>query len=171
MYRDEPLFFVGRRSELDSLALLSGEKTSYRARDCCCLAVARGYPREGGNGLHLVTKDRSTCLQRILYEVVPGGSNRRAEMVSTNITIVVRVTRAITSAVQDSKGDWSDGKRPTLLVFQRRREFADEERPDTDLLMEPAVKRGSRSTFCCIRRVDYSKAFVFYTPNIWRRMT
>ena len=84
-------------------------------------------------------------------------------MVSTNITIVVRVTRAITSAVQDSKGDWSDGKRPTLLVFQRRREFADEERPDTDLLMEPAVKRGSR--------VDYSKAFVFYTPNIWRRMT
>ena len=69
-------------------------------------------------------------------------------MVSTNITIVVRVTRAITSAVQDSKGDWSDGKRPTLLVFQSRREFADEERPDTDLLMEPAVKRGSRSTFC-----------------------
>ena len=149
MYWDEPLFFVGRRSELDSLALLSGEKTSYCARDCCCLAVARGYPREGGNGLHLVTKDRSACLLRILYEVVPGGSNRQAEMVSTNITIVVRVTRAITSAVQDSKGDWSDGKRPTLLVFQRRREFADEERPDTDLLMEPAVKRGSRSTFCC----------------------
>ena len=89
-----------------------------------------------------MTKDRSACLQRILYEVVPGGSNRRAEMVSTNTTIVVRVTRAITSAVQDSKGDWSDGKRPTLLVFQRRREFADEERPDTDLLMEPRCQEG-----------------------------
>ena len=95
-----------------------------------------------------MTKDRSAGLQRIVYEVVPGGSNRQAEMVSTNVTIVVQVTRAITSAVQDSEGDWNDGKRPTLLVFQRRREFADEERTDTDPLMEPAVKRGSRSTFC-----------------------
>ena len=113
MYRDEPLFLVGRRSELDSLALLAGKKTSYRARDCRCLAVARGYPREGegGNELHLVTKDWSACLQGIVYEVVPGGSNRQAEIVSRNVTIVVRVTHAITSAVQDSEGDWSDGKR------------------------------------------------------------
>ena len=89
-------------------------------------------------------------------------------MAPTSVTIFIKVTRTMTSNVQNNEeGDRIDERWPILhVVRQRRGDFTGQHRADNERLMKPAVRNDLRF-FSVVRHVDNSRnIYILYSQQM-----
>ena len=93
-------------------------------------------------------------------------------MAPTRVTIFIKVTRTMTSNVQNNEeGDRIDERWPILhVVRQRRGDFTGQHRADNERLMKPAVRNDLRFFFPLFGMWTTPEIYIFYTPNKWSRV-